>query len=109
MTTGDELILIMGMMLVTFGVRYPVLAILGRLELPPRILNALRYVPVAVLTAITVPAVLAPDGQVNLSVDNAYMVASVFAVLVSLYSKNLLLTIVLGMGLFLLWRLLFAV
>jgi len=62
MTTTAEIVLVFGMMLVTFGVRYPVLAILGRLELPPRILNALRYVPVAVLTAITVPAVLAPGG-----------------------------------------------
>lgn len=108
MTAFDEFILILGMTLVTFGVRYPVLAILGRLELPARVLRALRYVPVAVLTAITVPAVLAPGGEVHLSIDNTYLVAAIFAVGVAWYSKNLLLTIVLGMGTFLLWRLLFA-
>lgn len=99
-----EIVLIGGMMLVTFGVRYPVLALVGRLELPPRVLNALRFVPTAVLTAIIVPAMLAPDGKVSLNFANAYLVAGLLAIGVSWYTKNLLWTIVLGMAAFLLWR-----
>ncbi len=98
--------MIFGMMLVTFGVRYPVLAIMGQLELPRQVLRALRFVPVAVLTAITIPIMLAPTGITNITPTNAYLVAGGFAIGVSWYSKNLLLTIVLGMGMFFLWQIL---
>ena len=100
----NELLLIIGMTAVTFGVRYPVLALVGRLQLPYRVIRALRYVPVAVLTAITVPAMLMPDGEIALRPENAYLVAGIVAVLVSWRTKNLLLTILIGMGAFLLWR-----
>lgn len=100
----NEILLILGMMLVTFGVRYPMLAIVGRLQLPPTIIRALRYVPVAVLTAIIVPAVVMPEGTIDIRIDNAYLVAGILAFIVSWRAKNLLATIVIGMGGFLLWR-----
>jgi branched-subunit amino acid transport protein len=96
--------MILGMTLVTFGVRYPMLAIVGRLHLPPNIVRALRFVPVAVLTAISVPALVMPKNSVDLSFTNAYLVAGVLAVIVSWRTKNLLLTILIGMGAFLMWR-----
>ena len=100
----DEFLLILGMMLVTFGARYPVLALVGRIRLPERVLRALRYVPPAVLTAITIPAMLMPEGEIFLSHTNAYLVAGTATALVSWRTKNLLLTIVVGMGVFLAWR-----
>jgi branched-subunit amino acid transport protein len=100
----NEILLILGMMLVTFGVRYPMLAIVGRLQLPPTIIRALRYVPVAVLTAIIVPAMVMPEGTIDIRIDNAYLVAGILAFIVSWRTKNLLATIVIGMGGFLLWR-----
>ena len=60
--TVQEAWMIAGMMVVTFGVRYPVLALVGRTELPPALLEALKFIPPAVLTAIIVPAVLMPQG-----------------------------------------------
>lgn len=100
----NEVLLVLGMALVTFAVRYPPLALVGRLELPERVIRALRYVPVAVLTAIIVPAVLMPQGELDLRLENAYLIAGLTAVLVSWRTKNLLLTIVIGMGVFLVWR-----
>jgi len=102
--SDKELLMIVGMMAVTFGVRYPVLALVGRLQLPPPVIRALRYVPVAVLTAIIVPELVLRDGAWQISLDNAYLVAGVVAALISWRTKNLLLTIVIGMGVFLLWR-----
>ncbi len=107
--TQEEIILIFGMMLVTFGVRYPVLAILGRITMPERVQNALRYVPVAVLMAIIAPAMLMPQGNVEFSMDNAYLVAGIIAIVIAWRTKSLLWTIVLSMMLFLLWRSLFPV
>lgn len=100
----NEALLILGMTLVTFGVRYPPLALVGRLNLPPMVIRALRYVPVAVLTAIIVPAMLMPSGAVNTGFDNAYLYAGIIAALIAWRTKNLLLTIGLGMLVFLLWQ-----
>jgi len=104
----NEAILIAGMAAVTFAVRYPVLALLGKIELPPLVLRALRFVPPAVLTAIIVPAVLIPDGDhLNVGLANPYLAASIIAALVSWRSKSLLLTILVGMAAFFAWKFLF--
>jgi branched-subunit amino acid transport protein len=105
--TGFEVLMVAGMMVVTFGVRYPVLALVSRVALPPVVLDALKFIPPAVLTAIIVPAVLMPAGQLDSGIDNAYLVAAVASGLISWRSKNLLLTIVLGMAIFLVWRWMF--
>lgn len=102
--TTRELLMVLGMMLVTFGVRYPVLALVGRLELAPRVQATLRFVPPAVLSAIVAPAVFAPQGELWLSVANSYLVAGAVAALVAWRTRNLLWTIVLGMGVFWVWR-----
>lgn len=94
----NEFLLIAGMALVTFGVRYPVLALVGRLQLPEMVLKALRYVPSAVLTAIIVPMITLKDGVFDLRLGNSYLVAGIIAALIAWRTKNLLLTIVLGMA-----------
>jgi len=104
-SSTEEIIMIAGMMLVTFGVRYPLIALAGRVRIPPAIARALNYVPVAVLTAISVPLVLKPEGSWALGFDNAYLVGSVVAVLIAWFSRNLLLTILGGMLVFFFWRL----
>jgi branched-subunit amino acid transport protein len=101
----NEFGLIAGMTLVTFGVRYPVLALVSRIPLPPVVLRALKYVPPAVLTAIILPPVLMPNGDsLNLQLSNAPLFASIVAVVVAWRSRNLLLTIVIGMLSLWLWR-----
>jgi branched-subunit amino acid transport protein len=45
-----------------------------------------------------------PQGVLDLGIDNAYLFAAVIAGIVAWRSKNLLLTIVLGMAVFLGWR-----
>jgi branched-subunit amino acid transport protein len=100
----NEPLLIFGMMVVTFGVRYPALAVVGRMQLPEPVVRALKYVPVAVLTAIVFPAALMPDGQVLLSLNNAYLIGAIVAVVISWRTKSLLWTIGISMAVFLLWH-----
>ncbi len=100
----NEVLLIAGMALVTFLIRYPPLAILGRVSLPETLIRALRYVPVAVLTAIIVPLMFMPDGTLDIRLSNAFLVAGIASVFISWRSKNLLLTIVLGMAIFVVWH-----
>jgi branched-subunit amino acid transport protein len=95
-----EILMIAGMTLVTFGVRYPVLALVSKVTLPPAVMDALKFIPTAVLTAIIVPAVIMPAGAIDLSLSNAYLVAAVASALLAWRTRNLLLTIVLGMLIF---------
>jgi branched-subunit amino acid transport protein len=101
----NEVYLIAGMALVTFAIRYSMFLVAGRFEFPAGLVNALRYVPPAVLTAIILPAVLIPTGEgINLSYTNAYLVGALAAFGISWFSQNLLLTIVLGMAAFWGWQ-----
>lgn len=95
--TKTELVMILGMALVTFGIRYVLLAIAHRVELPEILKESLNYIAPAVLTAITVPAVLMPTGEIHLSFENPYLISAVLAVLAGLISKNLLVTILVGL------------
>lgn len=103
--SAREIVLIAGMLAVTFTARYVPLILAGRMRLPRQLLSALRYVPVAVLTAITVPAVLRPGGAVELNAGNPYLFGSLAAILIAWGSRRLLPTVIGGMAVFLLWRL----
>jgi branched-subunit amino acid transport protein len=101
----SEYLLLIGMFVVTFGVRYPVLALTRMIQLPEIVTQGLKYVPPAVLMAIIAPAVLIPgENGIELDLSNAFLFASLIAALVSWRTKNLLLTILIGMGTFLIWR-----
>lgn len=94
----NEALLIGGMALVTIAIRYPVLALLGKVNLPAPIFRALRFVPPAVLTAIILPIIVFnSDGNLDLHAANPHLVAGLVAVVIAWRTKNLLLTIVLGM------------
>jgi branched-subunit amino acid transport protein len=104
----NEIFLIAGMAIVTFATRYPVLALLSRRTMPEGVFRALKYVPPAVLSAIIFPAVLLPAGQLEISLDNAPLFASLIAAFVSWRTRNLLLTILIGMASLWFWRWLIA-
>ena len=100
----NEVLLIAGMTIVTFIPRYGVMALLGQFEMPKPIFRALRYVPVTVLSAIIFPDLFLKDGTLNLALSNSFLAAGIIAVLISWRTKNLLLSIVLGMVALWIWR-----
>lgn len=101
----NEALMIGGMALVTFLIRYPALALVGKIDMPKRILNALRYVAPSVLTAIVIPVVLLPnDKPIQHAPDAIPLVATLLAALVMWRSKNLLATIIVGIASFLILR-----
>ncbi len=100
----ETVYLIVGMVCVTFSIRYVLLPFSGRFRFSDRMRGALQYVPPAVLTAIIVPAVLLPNGTtLNFSLDNAYLAGAVATVTIGKISNNLLITIAGGMAFFALW------
>lgn len=107
--TAQEVLLVLGMAIVTFAARYPVLALVSKVNLPPSLLSALKFIPPAVLTAIIVPTLLLPRGDtVDFSLSNDYLIAGLLTTLVAWRTKNLLLTLGIGMAALWGWRLLLA-
>jgi len=106
--TSREIFLILGMAAVTFGIRFVLFALADRMTLPNLVERSLKFIPPAVLTAITVPAVLMPEGSLDISLGNSYLVAGVLATIAGILSKNLLITILVGLIGFFLYRLILA-
>ena len=104
-----ECLVIGGMAIATFLIRYLMFGFSRRLSLPPALLKALRYVPPVVLTAIVVPEVLLNENTLNLSFANARLVGAMTAIFAGVLTQNLLLTIVLGMATFFGWQTLYAI
>ena len=100
----NEFLLILGMALTTMATRIPVLLLLSRARMPEPVFRALRYVPASVLSAIILPSVLLRENQLWLAANNAPLVASLVAVVVAWRTRNLLLTILLGMAVMMGWR-----
>lgn len=83
--------------LLTFGMRFSFIYLFGRLEVPETIRRALRFVPPAVLSAIVFPELLIHSGNLDLSFGNTRLLAGIVAIVVALFAKNTLLTILAGM------------
>jgi len=105
----NEIYMIAGMALVTFGIRYIMFPISGRFQFPELFERGLKYAPPAVLTAIIVPSVLMPTGDIlNLKLSNPYLIGALVACAMGGLFKNLLLTIVVSMIVFLGFQWVFA-
>ena len=83
---------------VNFASRVSFIAWFARNDMPPLLARALRHVPVAMLTAIVIPAVVfITPGTLRLTPDNARLVAALVAALIAWWRKNTVETIVVGM------------
>src|SRR5512147_2469387 len=82
---------------ITFGMRFSLIYLFGKLHIPETMRKALHYVPPAVLSAIIFPELFLHDGRMNLALDNYRLLAGLVAVAVAWFSKNTLVTIIAGM------------
>lgn len=98
-------IMVLGMAAITFTTKAAILLLGDRIAFPPWLKQALGFVPVTVLTAIIVPMVLAPHGkEIELTLRNPQLVASLAAIAVCIWTRRQLLTIVAGLAVFFGWQ-----
>ncbi|MGB3703027.1 MAG: AzlD domain-containing protein [Anaerolineales bacterium] len=83
--------------LLTYATRLSSILLYGKFEMPILVERALRFVPVAVLTAIFFPELLIIQGDLMLSFRNPRLLAGLLAILVAWRTKNVIYTIVIGM------------
>ncbi len=84
--------------LLTFATRLSFILTLGKVRVPERVERALRFVPIAVLSALILPALVLRDGVLWLVPGNARLIAGACAIVVAATTRNAILTIVVGMG-----------
>lgn len=89
------IIIVIGVL--TVVIRASFILLWGRMDVPKGLQRALRFVPSAVLSAIIAPELLIRDGSLALSLGNARLIAGLLAILVAWRTRNVLLTIAVGM------------
>ncbi len=82
----------------TFAMRASFIAAADRLvNIPPWAQRILRQIPPAALASLVLPALLRPDGEIDLT--HPRFIAGIAAALVAWRTNNVLATLVVGMGL----------
>jgi len=97
MENNKYLLIIIGMGLVTYGARVLPLFIFKNRKLNENVLKWMRYIPVTILSALIAPNIFMPDGNLQVSFSNPYILASAITALAALKIKNLVGIVVIGM------------
>jgi branched-subunit amino acid transport protein len=96
---------ILGMALVTYIPRLLPVIFLSSKRLPRFLETWLSYIPAAVLAALVSPTLLVDQQRINLASNNIFLWAAIPTALVAWKTKNLFLSVLLGMGIVVLGRL----
>ncbi len=83
--------------LLTFAIRLSFVILLDKIHISALATQALRFVPLTVLAAIVAPALFLPKGTLDISLNNARLIAGIIAILIAWKTKNIFLTIAVGM------------
>ncbi|WP_278929290.1 AzlD domain-containing protein [Pseudomonas qingdaonensis] len=98
------MLLIVAMGLLVFLNRYAFLEPRLPLRLSSNARQFLGFAVPGMLTAICGPIVFMPDHQLDLSLANPYLLGAVVAVVLVLWTRSVLLSMLLSMGLFFMLR-----
>ncbi len=90
-------IAIIGVSLTTIATRGSFVVFGSRLQLHPQIEKALRFAPAAALGALVLPALVLRHGHIDFSLANQRLIAAFIAALVMWRFKSMIWTIVVGM------------
>ena len=89
---------ILGMLVVTYLPRVLPVWLLSSKSLPPLVIAWLRYVPVAVLSAMLLPSLVMQDNQIHIRADNLFLWATVPTILVAWKTKSFFGAVLVGIG-----------
>lgn len=90
-------LLILAIGAATYATRLSFVTFFGKREIPAFTLRLLRFVPMAVLSAIIWPQLFLVNNALDLSFANPRWLAGLLAALIAWRTRNILLTIVAGM------------
>jgi branched-subunit amino acid transport protein len=102
------LLTIVGMGVATYLTRAPFLLAFSQRGLPEQVHRILRHIPVALLTALVVPMLLMPGGELSVTPRNPYLLGTLLTALVLRFTQNLFLVVFAGVAAVALFRLIVA-
>lgn len=83
--------------IITFVIRISFILLYGKIHVPIRVQQALNLVPPAVFSAIIFPDMLLQNNQLAIHLNNGRMIAGMLAILVAWRTRNIILTVLIGM------------
>jgi len=98
MDTLTVWLLIVGLGVPIYTARASFIFLFSNFEPPALVARALRFVPVAIFVSLIVPELLFVSGQLWVSVLNPKLVAAVIAAAVAWFTRNTVVTLVVGMA-----------
>jgi branched-subunit amino acid transport protein len=98
MPSSTAWLIILAIGIGTFALRLSFIQMLGRASPPPYLQRALRFVPAAVMAALVLPALVNANGAIDLSLGNERLLAGVLAAFVAWRTRQVLLTLAVGMA-----------
>ena len=106
----DEVVLVLGMFCVTYFIRYIPLSLSNNFKLPSYFEKGLKYVPTAVLMAISSLAIFTQnDGNLNFNLTNPYIYGALGSFISGFLFQKLLVTILFGMLTFFIFKVLLSI
>lgn len=82
----------------TFGIRFSLIYLFGRFEIPKTLRRMLHYVPPAVLSAIIFPELFMTNGSLDISFTNIRLLAGLAAIVTAWVTRSTLVTILAGIA-----------
>ncbi|NET04161.1 MAG: AzlD domain-containing protein [Symploca sp. SIO2B6] len=89
-------LIILGMMIVTYLPRLLPAWFLSKRTLPLAVEIWLRYVPISVIGAMLLPSLLLQEGSLQFNGSNLYLLGAVPTIAVSLITRSLFITVLMG-------------
>ncbi len=100
MSNFEIWLVIIGLTLVTILMRSSFLMLGDHFPLPERVQHGLRYAPVCALVALVTPELFLTQGAFDLSMSNPKLIAGLAAAVITLSTRSMMATMVIGMLIF---------
>ncbi len=100
MTSGTTVLpMIIGTAVLTFGIRYLPIALLGGRRLRPMLERFLRYLPIGILSGLVAQSTFLRGGMLNAGISDYYLHGMILVVLLAVWTRNLAAIILGGLAL----------
>lgn len=90
MTNGEMVLpMIVGTALLTFGIRYLPIVLLGGRRLRPLLKRFLQYLPIGILSALVAQSTFLRGGVLNTGISDYYLHGIIGALLLAVWTRSL--------------------
>jgi branched-subunit amino acid transport protein len=94
----QTVLIIFGAALATYSTRFPLLLYSGPKHIPAWLGKCLSFIAPTVLTALIIPTIFLPQGKLNVTPTNDYLIGAGISIVTAYIFKNPLVTVIVGVS-----------